>query len=146
METKEQWFGTRHHCAKPLASEGPTGWPADGALGDEIDSFRDTILEAMDLYDGICRRVLALVAPQLLDECGSVPKEYSHSGILDAFAYFNAQPEALQAAADGVTVIAESKEEDVYKNCGEHFDPGYFTIAPCAVISPQLRACQSKMR
>lgn len=72
-----------------------------------IDS--DTILEAMGLYDSICRRVMALVAPQLLEECASVPPEYSHSGILDAFAYFNAQPEA--AAAESKPEPAE----DAYK-------------------------------
>jgi isopenicillin N synthase-like dioxygenase len=75
----------------------------------------------MDLYDGICRRVMALVAPQLLEECGSVPPEYSHSGILDAFEYYNTQPQGAESS-------------DAYKNCGEHFDPGYFTIAPCAVV------------
>ena len=123
METKEQWFGTRHHCTKPLATEGPTGWPDDGSIAG-IDSFREAVLEAMSLYDSICRRVMSVVAPEVLHECETVPAEFAHSGILDAFAYFNKQPEPPDDPA----------EEDAYKNCGEHYDPGYFTIAPCAAV------------
>jgi isopenicillin N synthase-like dioxygenase len=131
METKEQWFGTRHHCVKPLAAQGPTGWPDDGSI-EGVSSFREAVLEAMALYDRTCRRVLSLVAPELLDECAAVPAEYAHSGILDAFAYFNAvTPE--EAAASSPPVEGEV-QEDAYKNCGEHYDPGYFTIAPCAVV------------
>ena len=97
METKEQWFGTRHHCAREPAADGPTGWPADDALAG-CASFRAAVLEAMALYDRVCRLVLGLVAPALLEECGDVPPDSAHSGILDAFAYFNRQPAAAGGA------------------------------------------------
>lgn len=132
METKEQWFGTRHHCTKPLAAEGPAGWPDDGSI-EGVGSFREAVLEAMSLYDSICRRVMSVVAPELLHECETVPAEFAHSGILDAFAYFNKQPEPVAEEAD-VCKHATLPEDDAYKNCGEHYDPGYFTIAPCAVV------------
>lgn len=127
MESKEQWFGTHHHCIKPLATAGPTGWPDDGSI-EGVGSFREVILEAMSLYDKICRRVMAVVAPELLCECEEVPTEFAHSGILDAFSYFNKLPEPPCEGA------APPQEDDAYKNCGEHYDPGYFTIAPCAAV------------
>ena len=65
METKEQWFGTRHHCAREPAADGPTGWPADDALAG-CASFRAAVLEAMALYDRVCRLVLGLVVGKAL--------------------------------------------------------------------------------
>ena len=116
METKEQWFGTRHHCAREPAADGPTGWPADDALAG-CASFRAAVLEAMALYDRVCRLVLGLVAPALLEECGDVPPDSSHSGILDAFAYFNNQPTPAAGAAHQTLALEERAHADSEARC-----------------------------
>ena len=85
-----------------------------------LPGFRTDVLKGMAVYDRICRTVLQQVAPAVLAECDATPASHRHSGILDAFSYFNAPD------AEG--------SPDTYQNCGEHTDPGYFTISPRAAV------------
>jgi isopenicillin N synthase-like dioxygenase len=116
LDLKEQWFGTKHNSEGSVAGEGDDqGWPMAS-----LPEFRADVLAGMGLYDRICRDVLRQVAPDALEACDATPPSHAHSGILDAFAYFNAPK--------------HTGTPDTFKNCGEHTDPGYFTISPRAPV------------
>jgi hypothetical protein len=83
---------------------------------------------------------------------GLLPESGRHSGIIDGFSYHNgacpaSRPSRLadrsldhHRVRTDDDLASTAAANDPYKNCGEHCDPGYFTVSPVsAVRGLQLR-------